>query len=275
MDLDDRAFESLIEESRDLHTDAMHETHTTLREMVDVASEPPSETDPELDRQRRELVRRGVTVGKALAATGLGAGLLAMMAQPAFADQTADVQMLQTAASIENLAVQVYTTATTLPFVGTLPELLRTFVTTTLSQHKDHAAAFNAAVKTLGGKEQTQPDPVLLQTVNQAKPTLTSGGALVSLATLLEMGAAETYVAYTSAYTDKNARNTTASIMGVEAQHVAVLNVVHSLIQTNNLDLLTLPPNLSSFPASGASAAFPDAFFKTDNARPAAEGAVK
>jgi hypothetical protein len=243
--------------------------------MVDGASEPKPEPDPALDRQRRELVRRGVQGGKALAATGLGAGLLAIMARPAFADQTTDVQMLQTAASIENLAISVYTAALSLPFTGSLPELMKTFVTTTRSQHMDHVKAFNAAVKTLGGKEQTGVDPVLQQTVNQAKPNLTNLGALVALATQLEMGAAETYVAYTSAYTDKNARATTASIMGVEAQHVAFLNIVHSLIQTNSLNLLTLPPNLSSFPANGASVAFPDSFFKTNNARPANEGAVQ
>ncbi len=275
MDLDDRVFESLIEASRDAHSDAMRETHETLQEMVEGASDPRPEADPALDRQRRELVRRGVQGGKALAATGLGAGLLAIMARPAFADQTADVQMLQTAASIENLAISVYTAALSLPFTGSLPELMKTFVTTTRSQHMDHVGAFNAAVKTLGGKEQTQVDPVLQQTVNQAKPNLTNLGALVALATQLETGAAETYVAYTSAYTDKNARATTASIMGVEAQHVAFLNIVHSLIQTNSLSLLTLPPNLSSFPANGASVAFPDSFFKTNNARPANEGAVQ
>jgi hypothetical protein len=275
MDLDDPAFELLIEESRDLHRDAMRDTHATLQEMVDVASEQPPERDDEHDRQRRDLLARGVQGGKALAATGLGAGLLAMMARPAFADQTADVQMLQTAASIENLAVATYTAALSLPFAGTLPKVVQTFVSTTRSQHTDHAAAFNAAVKTLGGQEQTQPNPVLLQTVNAAKPKLTNVGAVVALAIQLEQGAAETYVAYTSAYTDKNARNTTASIMGVEAQHVAILNIVHSLIQSNNLDLLTLPPNLSRFPANGSTVAFPDAFFKTDNARPADEGAVK
>ena len=275
MDLDDRAFELLIEESNDLHSDAMRDTRATLHEMVDGTSGPSPDTDPEVDRQRRELVVRGVKGGKALAATGLAAGLLAVMAQPAFADQTADVQMLQTAASIENLAVATYSAALALPFANSLSPFMHTFVTTTLSQHKEHAQAFNAAVKNLGGKEQNQPDPVLQQTVNAARPNLTSAGALVSLATLLEMGAAETYVAYTAAYTDKNARATTASIMGVEAQHVAILNIAHSLIQTGNTDLLTLPPNLSRFPANGASVAFPDAFFKTDSARPANEGAVQ
>jgi hypothetical protein len=275
MDLDDRAFEALIEESRDLHSDAMRDTHTTLQEMVDVGREPQPEPDDEVDRHRRALLSRGVQGGTALAATGLGAGLLAIMAQPAFADQTMDVQMLQTAASIENLAVATYTAALSLPFAGTLPQVVQTFISTTRSQHTEHAAAFNAAVKALGGKEQTQPNPVLLQTVNAAKPKLTNAGAVVALAIQLEQGAAETYVAYTSAYTDKNARNTTASIMGVEAQHVAILNIVHSLIQSNNTDLLTLPPNLSRFPANGSTVAFPDSFFKTDMARPANEGAVQ
>ena len=52
------------------------------------------------------------------AAAGLGTALLALFDTPAFADSSTDIQILQTAASIEVLAVATYKTALTLPFIG-------------------------------------------------------------------------------------------------------------------------------------------------------------
>ena len=135
--------------------------------------------------------------------------------------------------------------------------------------------AFSAAAKALGGTPQTAPDPVLLDVVNKAKPGLTGPVPLVELAITLEMGAAETYVAFVTTLTDKNARNTTASIMGVEAQHVAVLNAVKALVGAGHPEYITLPPPAAKLPAAAGSVGFPDAFYPYDMARPAAEGAVK
>ena len=100
----------------------------------------------------------------------------------------------------------------------------------TKEQHQQHAEAFNAAATRLGGKAQDQPDPVLLGVVNNAKPALTGPAQVVDLAIELEDGAAQTYVANTGAYSNKNARSVAASIMGVEAQHVAILNAVKALV---------------------------------------------
>ncbi|MFN8025496.1 MAG: ferritin-like domain-containing protein [Acidimicrobiia bacterium] len=98
------------------------------------------------------------------------------------------MQRLQTAAAIENLAVATYDTALGLDFIGggSANPVVKAFVTTTKQQHEDHAKAFNAAVTRLGGKPQTQPDPVLLGVVNQAKPGLTDAAAVVDLAIELE-----------------------------------------------------------------------------------------
>ncbi|MDQ1384235.1 MAG: hypothetical protein QOG65_1614 [Actinomycetota bacterium] len=127
----------------------------------------------------------------------------------------------------------------------------------------------------LGGKAQTAPDPVLLDVVNKAKPKLTGPVPLVELAITLEMGAAETYVAFVTTMSDKNARNTTASIMGVEAQHVAVLNAVKALVGAGHPELIALPPALDKLPAAAGSVGFPDAFYPYNMARTADEGAVK
>ncbi len=146
---------------------------------------------------------------------------------------------------------------------------------TTKDQHAAHAKAFNAAAKQLGGKDQTEPDPVLLDTVNRAERALTGPGPVIDLAITLEDTAAQTYVANTSALTDKDARKLTASIMGVEAQHVAVLLAVKALLGANLADEVRLPPDAARLPDAVGSVGFPEAFYKTDKSRPVDEGSVK
>ena len=58
--------------------------------------------------QRRDALLGGLPKTGVLAGAGLGTAMVALLASPAFADKTMDVQMLQTAASIENLAVATY-----------------------------------------------------------------------------------------------------------------------------------------------------------------------
>jgi len=218
----------------------------------------------------------GAFGGKLLAAAGAGTAFAALLSTKAFADQAGDVQILQTAASIENLAVATYTVALTLPFIGgdAANGVVKAFATTTMQQHQQHAQAFNAAISQLGGKQQTNPDPALLQVVNNAKPGLTGPGPVVALALELEQGAAETYVANVAALSDANARKVTASIMGVEAQHAAILRAVQALVQANAVSAIALPPPVASLPAAAGSVGFPDAFFPTNQARPAMEGAL-
>lgn len=282
MSYDEGRLEELIEESEDIQSDAMRSTRESLDEMVETGHETRArggqsreETEAFVE-DRRRLLSRGVAGGGALAAAGFGAALLAVMEQPAFAAQSTDVQTLQTAASIENLAVATYTTALTLPFIGgsSANPVIKAFVMKTKSQHQQHAQAFNTAATNLGGKAQNKPDPVLLQVVNKAKPGLTSPAPVVALALQLEQGAAETYVANTSALQDQNAKKVTASIMGVEAQHQTVLLAAQVLIQGGAANLIALPPDLAKLPAAAGSVGFPNNFYPTSQARPAAEGAV-
>lgn len=188
----------------------------------------------------------------------------------------ADVQILQTSASIENLAVATYKVALTLPFVGgsTAIPIVNTFARQTMSQHSQHAKAFNAAIVQLAGTPQHRLDPVLNRVVQAAVPNLSTPGAVVALAIELENAAAATYVHATSALSNKNARSVTASIMGVEAQHVAVLLSVQELLQAGDASLIALPPRLDELPAAFGNAGFPNAFYSTVGARPAAEGAA-
>ena len=111
--------------------------------------------------KRRSTLLGGLPKAGVLAAAGLGTAMAALLASPAFADKAMDVQMLQTAASIENLAVATYDTALTLDFIGggSANAVVKAFVEKTKEQHQQHAEAFNAAATRLGGKAQDQPDP--------------------------------------------------------------------------------------------------------------------
>ncbi len=277
MSIDEPALEALIEESEDQHSDAMRTSRTALTELTELGRERRAAGEAGATALVRSPLVRSLLAPGTLVTAGLGSALWALLASPAFADQADDVQMLQTAASIENLAVATYGVALTLPFIGgsSANGVVKAFVTKTKDQHQAHADAFNAAVKQLGGKPQTQPDPVLLDVVNKAKPTLTGPAPVVALALQLETDAAQTYVASTGSVGDANARKVFASIMGVEAQHAAILLAVQALLNGGAASLIALPPDAAKLPAAAGNVGFPDAFYKTDMARPADEGAVK
>ena len=98
----------------------------------------------------------------------------------------------------------------------------------------------------------------------------------MALAIELEDGAAQTYVANTGAYSNKNARSVAASIMGVEAQHVADPPArCRRSSAAGAADLIALPPDAAKLPAAAGSVGFPNAFYPTTDARPANEGAVQ
>jgi rubrerythrin len=282
-DFDPRAMEVLIEQSQDVHHDAMVATAESLDEIVETGVESRARGTVDPDESHQVAVRRARLLtgaafgGGILAAAGIGSALQAVLASPAFGASATDIQILQTAASIETLAVSTYKTALTLPFIGgaSANAVVKAFATTTMQQHMQHLDAFNGAITGLGGKAQTNPDPALARVVQAAVPGLTSPGPVVALALELEQGAAETYVADVAALSDANAKKLTASIMGVEAQHASVLLAVQALLNSNAAQLITLAPgNVANLPTAAGSVGFPQAFFPTDQARPATEGAL-
>lgn len=285
----DRDVDLLIEESQDLHSDAMTQTRESLDELVEIGQERRArgDVDPEESRQMAEAteagVRKSLVAGGSLATAAFGAALIGLTASAAFADTPGDVQMLQTAASIENLAVSTYKTALTLPYIGgsSANPVIKAFAQTTMAQHDQHNDAFNAAAKALGGKAQTNPDPKYVPVVNAAVASITkdspSAGALavVGLAITLEQVAAETYVANCSKFSDTNAKKVTASIMGVEAQHVTTLLAVQALLKAGAPQLIALSPTVvAQLPAVAGSLGFPNSFYPTDMASAASEGAL-
>jgi len=266
----------LAEESQDLHVDAMRGTHAALAEVVEIGHQAPA---PPYDRRR--FLRRSIFAAGAMVGAG-GGSTLGRLTTTVLADAGADVQMLQTAASLENLAVAVYTNPTAQQLVGaTGNPVLVAFVTKTVEQHTDHARAFNAAAMALAGKGQVNIDKVVYETVvTPALSRITGPTGVLELAITLEDAAAQTYVKFAGDARDERALGPLASIAPVEAQHAAVLRTVKAILDAGApMEAIALPPDLAAIPpgaisdAAGA-AGFPKSFHPTDAARPAGEGAV-
>lgn len=285
---DPRELQELLEESQDLQADAMVASREPLEALVEADDRRDVSSDDVLSNRQffaehRHAVQ-GSLAGAAILGAAGGAALVGALASPASASSSPDVQMLQTAASIENLAVSTYKTALTLPYIGgsAANPVVTKFCQVTESQHAQHAAAFNGAVKQLGGKAQNQPDPAFVPVVKKAVASLSgvsdAQGALgvVGLALELETIAAETYVNDTVKATSAKHKALFASIMGVEAQHAAVLLAVQALLQGGASQLIALSSsNVTQLPAAAGSVGFPNAFFPTSKAAPANQGAVK
>ncbi|MCF2534038.1 ferritin-like domain-containing protein [Yinghuangia soli] len=258
--IDTRRLEQLTEESDDLHSDASRITRAALEDFGQVRED--------VSAKSRRWWRPGLLGGAAAGAVLLGAGRAA-------AANGDDVMALQTAASLENLAVSVYTTAAGLEFIKNGNAVVKAFVEKTTAQHAAHAKAFNAAAVKAGGKEQTQPDPKYAAIVQQALPTIKGPADVVKLAITLEDVAAQTYTKNVSQVSDPALRQLFGSVAPVEAQHKAVLLAVQALLAANLADQIKLPPDAAALPAAAGSVGFPDAFYPTKDASPITEGAVK
>lgn len=188
-----------------------------------------------------------------------------------------DVAALQTAAGLENLAVAFYQMGLTLPFIGgseAKPEV-KEFTTRTMSQHSEHATAFNAAAQRQGGKPQTGPDPKYAEVVRQAVPNIKGVLDAVGLAITLEDAAAQTYVKDVGLVSTPELRQLFLSVAGVAAQHKAILLSVQSLLKANTPQLIKRPPEVAILPPEAGSVPFPDSFYPTVLAAPVEQGAVK
>jgi hypothetical protein len=286
MTSDPRALTELLEESQDLQADALRPTHEALSELVEASHSSRDDdvtSNLAFHEEHQRSLRSSIGTTTLLSAAG-GLGLVGVLASTAGAASSRDVQLLQTAASIENLAVSTYKTALTLPYIGgtAANPVVTKFAQVTMGQHAQHADAFNAAAKQMGGKTQSQPDPAFVPVVDKAVKSLGSATAaqgafgVVALAMELENIAAETYVKDTVLAKSTTNKALFASIMGIEAQHVSVLLAVQALLKAGAPQLISLAPGTAAMlPAAAGSVGFPNAFYKTNSAAPASQGAVK
>jgi Ferritin-like domain len=282
--IDARALEALVEQSQDLQADAMRQAGQVEQDLRDVASDRAGDpVDPAAvqqfnDGRRGLLGRLGLgegTAGRGLFAGGIGAAIAALLVTPASADTNLDTQILQTASSLEILAVATYGAALTLPFIKDGNPVIVTFATTTMDQHDQHRQAFQAQTKALGAKVQDQPNPKYAPVVESTKPTLVTPLDVVKLAATLETVATETYLSDLAMFEDAKSKEIMASVMGVESQHLATLRAVGALLEGGAPDLIAIPVDAAALPAAAGSVAFPEAFEPTTMASPPQEGAVQ
>ncbi len=285
MTIDEKQLHDLLEESQDLHFDAMSTVSESLSDFNDLRADQLREgfvVEPEelvvFNQSRKTLWQRlGFgNVSHVAAASLFGAGLAAVVAQPASAAESLDIQMLQTASSLEILAVATYGAALTLPFIIDGNPVVKAFAETTMKQHDEHMAAFQAMTKAMGGTVQTVANPKYAPIVETAKLQLKAPIDVVKLAATLEQVATETYLSDLAMFADTKARSLVASVMGVECQHLATLRAVGALLEGGAPELIKIPlgVDIAKLPAAAGSIAFPEAFSGITMASPAAEGAV-
>ncbi len=284
--LDVGEFRLLMEESQDLQVDAMRSMKEPLDAIVDLGKERRAKRAHarlrrvEVDQGRRRLLA-GIGAAGALGVTGAWA----LPMSSAAAAEDADIMALQTAVSIEKLAIFTYKTALTLPYLQTDKVAIKTvaaFAKMTMAQHTEHAAAFNARAKELGGAEQTETSPKYTPIVQEMLPALKKGGPLdvIALAITLEDVATSTYVQNIQDVEDPQVRLLFGTVVGVESQHLATLYAVQALLKGDAPELVTLKAtgdavNAAKLPAAAGSVGIPETFKKTDLASPPEEGAVK
>ena len=282
MRFDERKLGELITESEDLQSVARVQLRESLPMLDELRHErgdarPGAEERRAFDQSRRTLLSRLGLAGGGVAGagTGIGGAIASLLARPAAADQALDVQILQTASSLEKLAVETYKAALTLPFIKDGNQVVVKFAQTTMMQHDEHKKGFQAQTTKLGGKVQDSPNPKYAPVVEAAKPTLKGPADVVKLAMTLENVARDTYLSDLAQFSDANSRFLMATVMGVETQHLAVLRAVAALLAANAPTLIAIPVDASKLPAAAGSVGFPDAIPKATMASPPAEGAVK
>jgi hypothetical protein len=254
--------QAMTEELDELHNDAgMSSMWAGVSNMID--SMRGMGGGPRSTSRRTFLMGAGAAVagGATLLAVGSTPGLAAAATRTEsrlhIADTAAfppagykgDLAVAAVAASLENLAVYAYTaglTAAGAGKLGTVPPAVATFATTAKNQHTQHAAAWNAVLKSNGKKPITVTNPTLTPTVQAAFAKVTDVTGLAQLALTLETAAAATYQAETSMLKSKAAIGLSASIEPVEMQHIAILYYV-----------------MGMYPGSQTSAGSPIAFSST------------
>jgi hypothetical protein len=191
--------------------------------------------------RRKFLLGVGGVAGLGLALAACGSGSSNSAASPASTSTaapsssagggtyTGDLKVVALATALENQAIAAYTaalSAATAGKLGAVPPAVATFAKTAMSQHADHAKAWNA-VLTSAGKPTITGVPLSGQpAVEKALGAVTDVGGVAKLALQLENQAAQTYLFAASNVTSAGGISTAASIAPVEAMHAAILQFV-------------------------------------------------
>ena len=184
------------------------------------------------------------------------------------------VQVLQTAAALENLAVTSYTTAAGLPFVAEGSAQLRALIARNKAHHTAHAQAFNQAVANAGGAPQHAADARYAAHLGQILAETKDPSSLAGLLDELEGIIAQTCTRYATLAVGGSLRSMFVNIASVEAQHGAELLIVRTLLGGGHVEPGGTAAELRALPAAVGTAGIPQVVYPTADASAINEGAV-
>lgn len=233
--ISEHELKSMTSDLEDMHHESMPDVYASVAEWVertDVGRVGRFSTS-----RRGFLAGTGVALGAAvLAACGSSSSKSSQTTSAGSTGSTGgssanqDIQIAALATSLENLAIATYASgiaAATAGKLGKVPPAVVTFAQTAQSQHKDHAAAWNAIIVGAGQPKVTGVDTtVKTAVVDPAFAKVTDVAGLAKLALQLEQVAAATYLDSISLIKSNGGIATSASIHPVEMQHAAILNFV-------------------------------------------------
>jgi len=185
-----------------------------------------------------------------------------------------DTDLLQTLASIENLAIATYQQILSLPSMlnGTGDASVAATFNTALSHHQAHAQQLNATLNMLGAAQQNGVDTALQSDVvgtnlAQAQTVSDVMGVVVGI----EDASAQTYVRFSAGTRVPDIAKIFAAVAPVEAQHVTALLMLEALISDGELSVVG---SNQIVPADAVVAGLTTAEIASRHSRREMEGAV-
>jgi hypothetical protein len=154
-----------------------------------------------------------------------------------------DAGIFRLASSLEHYAVGLYGTAASSGLIKTaaIGDAAKYFAT----QHADHANVDEQLTTKAGGTPFTSANQAVADTLKSRIDALKSEADVVKLAYDAESAAAATYFSSIGAFKDLTSNAAAASILAVEARHVAVFGMLLSGLPT---PLPTIPARTDSSP---------------------------
>jgi hypothetical protein len=171
------------------------------------------------ERDRRELLRRGLGLGGAVVAASSIPLLLAV--RDAFADEDDDTTLLAQAVKLEQATVLAYDTILRR---GLLSGRLQALARILRGHERQHAATLTTALKDLGGTAPPGPAGVAdVDAVVKGLGDLRTQADVVAFAIELETAAVAAYYDAQAKFVEARLLQSGASIMAAEGQHLVVL----------------------------------------------------
>ena len=236
--------DELRRQLRDLdgeHKEAMPKWRDALMRLLVDDKETPAAAKADLllggFNRRRFVQMAGATVaaGTLLAACGRDEGASSpsnettattAAAGAATGAAKTDITVARTAASLEIFAVNVYGKAITNASALGISKDVGAAATLFKDQHQQHADAFNAAAKQLGGEPFQMANPTAAKAFESQIAALKNEQDVLKFAFDLEQIAAQTYQGVgVKMLSTPMLRQTAMSVGGVEARHAAILGM--------------------------------------------------